>query len=39
MTDISEKIKAVCEEFKETFSVPDERRIRLWRAARSAEEA
>lgn len=35
MTDVSEKIKAIREEFNEISSALDERRIRLWCAARA----
>jgi hypothetical protein len=35
MTDISEKIKSIREEFNEISSALDERRIRLWCAARA----
>lgn len=35
MTDISEKIKAIREEFNDISSALDERRIRLWCAARA----
>lgn len=35
ISDRSEKINRLCEEFKEISSVLDERRIRLWCAARA----